>query len=843
MNKLYIVFSFLFLNFSLFSQYNSKNILIEDQKSQSNRSTSEPKNCRYGTLNKELLNEIKANISTNQAIVLPVPDVNKTDAKMNLSEINITTGNFHVEGTESGKFEYSMGKAFKADNTNSTGAIYTNENFLMGVISNDEGNIIIGKMAGSQDKYIVYNDQNLDINKQFKCSALDQYPVSQIDRNENQKYYRKASDKCIDIYIEADYALYKNNDYSIQKTTDYILGLFAESYLIYKNEGINIRVSKIKIWQSKDDYDVKASHTALDQFTQANAGSETNLNLLLAEGAEGLGGIAWVNQLCGNLNFAYANIDQAYKNIPTYSWSVMVITHELGHNLGSGHTHGCYWNGNNSQIDDCGNVYLNNSGDSPEGKACFDENNPKYPVNGGTVMSYCHLIGTVGINLKEGFGKQPGDLIRKRVAEAICVDFCDDFGEQIPIPEFTVNHDTACIGGEVEIKDLSTNNPTEWLWKLASSDTTMISEHKNPVFSFTKIDSFNLSLVVSNAVGKDSLMKSNFIRVIDGPQSDFSYEFIDAQNVQFTSKATNADKYLWNFGDGAVSYKENPKHKFNRRGIFKVSCKAGKAICGTFIEHIDSIEIKIPDKADFYTDKLSVCPGDSIKFTAVNENYDSVHWVFEGGNLELSDSFIVNVKYTVPGKYSVRLIAFSTYGSDTISKPEYIIVKDLPIADFDYYTLGDTLHFVNKSTFAKEYFWNLGNVDSSFIKDPEIIFGNSGIYTIILEAKNDCGENSISKDINFIKVGNFELWDNNIKIWPNPNVGQFKIYIDSKNLEDIGLELFSFDGNKIPIDNGDVHYYKNLITVDKLNNINSGVYILKIKFGTISIYKKLIIYN
>jgi hypothetical protein len=42
------------------------------------------------------------------------------------------------------------------------------------------------------------------------------------------------------------------------------------------------------------------------------------------------------------------------------------------------------------------------------------------PVNGGTVMSYCHLTGN-GINFNHGFGPQPGNVIRTETGAASCV--------------------------------------------------------------------------------------------------------------------------------------------------------------------------------------------------------------------------------------------------------------------------------------------------------------------------------------------------------------------------------------------------------------------------------------
>lgn len=40
-----------------------------------------------------------------------------------------------------------------------------------------------------------------------------------------------------------------------------------------------------------------------------------------------------------------------YSNFPNYSWTVEVVTHELGHNIGSSHTQSYSWPG--GAIDNC----------------------------------------------------------------------------------------------------------------------------------------------------------------------------------------------------------------------------------------------------------------------------------------------------------------------------------------------------------------------------------------------------------------------------------------------------------------------------------------------------------
>ena len=138
-----------------------------------------------------------------------------------------------------------------------------------------------------------------------------------------------------------------------------------------------------------------------------------NVSILLSYAASG--GIAVLDGLCQtnpDWRKCFASIDGVFSNVPTYSWDVMVVTHEMGHVIGSKHTHACAWNGNNTAIDGCAG--------SVEGSCQL----PGIPPGGGTIMSYCHLQ-NVGINFSLGFGTQPGNVIRNKVnATGNCLTAC-----------------------------------------------------------------------------------------------------------------------------------------------------------------------------------------------------------------------------------------------------------------------------------------------------------------------------------------------------------------------------------------------------------------------------------
>ena len=217
------------------------------------------------------------------------------------------------------------------------------------------------------------------------------------------------------------------NKGSVEATATYIESFFNQVAVLYTAENINTVISFINVWDTNDPFGGTNSGDIIDAFQRyilQGAALNGDLGHLVAMDPGGLGGVARnIGVLCVNDDgrLAYSDIASSFTDVPTYSWTVQVFTHEMGHNLGSPHTHGCYWNGNGTQIDDCGNV----GQQTPEGAGCFNPASPNIPsfAEGGTIMSYCHLS-FVGINFANGFGDQPGDLIRVYYNGAPCLSEC-----------------------------------------------------------------------------------------------------------------------------------------------------------------------------------------------------------------------------------------------------------------------------------------------------------------------------------------------------------------------------------------------------------------------------------
>lgn len=370
-------------------------------------------------LKKQILKDIRTNKSEYLRLNVPIEGQNR---ELHLMKAEVFSPDFRLEVASAPgiSLHHDMGLHYRgtlADTPESLVAISFFEDEISGFIAIDNRHFTIGKIEES-DNHVLYEKNDFNENFSFECQAIPEENPTSTAVTPLEKSVLAG---CLRIHIEADYSLYQTKNSDVNTTYNYVLALFAQTATLYANESINTDLSFLRIWDVASPYGTAAPLTDLN-----NQGyGKTNGDLVHLLHTFYTGGVAYVNVICRNdINTGVSGLSGSYANVPTYSWDVEVLTHELGHNLGSPHTHSCSWNGNNTQIDDCGNRYLVQDGDPNTNPGpCYDANNEILPSS-GTIMSYCHLTSGVGINFNNGFGQQPGDLIRSRINSATCLMNC-----------------------------------------------------------------------------------------------------------------------------------------------------------------------------------------------------------------------------------------------------------------------------------------------------------------------------------------------------------------------------------------------------------------------------------
>ncbi|MFN0274381.1 MAG: GEVED domain-containing protein [Chitinophagales bacterium] len=376
------------------------------------------------TIVQQLYNERSA------AISLSVPYHNGSTLLLELIQVDIFAEGFKVTNSANETENYNTGVYYRGiiqGDENSLVAVSIFEDNIMGIISNEEnGNINLGKYEGTgakSDDYILFSEKDVLVPHEAGCATPDVAEPKTQDAGDETGDSRTTN--IVKVYLEADFQLYQNKGSSVTATSDYLTGIFNTSATIFANDGITTEISEIFVWTSSDGYASSSSFAALSDFTDFRTTFNGDVAHLVALDANNGGVAATIDGFCSSTGkYCYSDIDASYSEFPTYSWTVMVFTHELGHIYGSFHTHWCGWSG--GAIDDCGP----SAGYGTEGGCAAGPT----PTTGGTIMSYCHL--TVGINFSNGFGTQPANAIIDAIEAAPCLtgggggptDYCASAG-------------------------------------------------------------------------------------------------------------------------------------------------------------------------------------------------------------------------------------------------------------------------------------------------------------------------------------------------------------------------------------------------------------------------------
>lgn len=455
---------------------------------------------------------------------------------------NFFTHDFKIN-TDKGYANYTPGAYYhgivKGDNESLVALSFFNDD-VVGVTSvKNIGNIVIGKAKNSED-FVSYNDQKLKEENPFTCSAdelLENQKMAGPSYNPKTMTDKK-TDNCVRIYYEAGFGPYSLNGSSVSQTTNWVTAMHNNVSTLYANDGITVALSEVFVWTTTDPYTGTPSEI-LNKFRTGRPTFNGDIAQLLRNPATT--SIAWVNALCTTYKYSYSGVNLSYQNVPTYSWNIEAMTHEIGHNLGSPHTHACRWNGNDTAIDGCGPASGNNEG--CEG--------PLPTGTGGTIMSYCHLVPSVGINFANGFGEQPGALIRYTVNSkgclgTNCVTSCALTITGLTVSNLTTNSVTATIVD---------NTGSSWKYKLAKMDGTVIQSGttNTKVLNFTNLEP---GIYYKISVGTDC----------SGPQA-FSFEQLILTDANWCSGVlfTDPGGANANYGDNQTIiktfYPTNPSDK------------------------------------------------------------------------------------------------------------------------------------------------------------------------------------------------------------------------------------------------------------------------------------------
>lgn len=381
----------------------------------------------------ETLKEIKRTAPQTLRLNVPTKDA---DFELELVKADIFTDDFKVTNPDGKELKVDLGLHYhgiiKGDK-NSLVAMSFKDGEMNGFFSNDRGNYIVGKMTdkkSGKNEHIVYLESDLTQGYDTECATEASgvpYPP-QLLEGDSREVELKTAGRGIRIFLEIDHDIITAKG-GVDPAVWFVTVFFNQTAALYANERIKIKLPNVIVWSNGwSPYSGSSVTGLLTQFQNRYSGDEQAYGHIggLVSFRAGGGGVAGsIGGYCDTdiderLFISSLRSDHNTPDALTYTRSVKVFAHELGHIFGSRHTHACVWNGNNTAIDGCGTcqeqpIIPTDPNDDFDCNYCT---RPPIPSGGGTMMSYCDRFST-GVNFSKGFGQQPGNVMRNAAAQML----------------------------------------------------------------------------------------------------------------------------------------------------------------------------------------------------------------------------------------------------------------------------------------------------------------------------------------------------------------------------------------------------------------------------------------
>jgi hypothetical protein len=332
-----------------------------------------------------------------EEFILVLPDFNGGEVQLHLERFEpfpatIKVGIHSDRGYEELDYVPRI-KTYKV--TGGTGSFVLMTDYVLGTFQHNGMQIEVKPIddKATDGEHVLFDVNNLIVGRDFECAMEevgtgDGHKVRElVERSE------KSLSGCAEIAVDIDSYTYSTFG-DVLSATDWALALMTAVSQIYTQELgdlVFLQTTYVHIWQTADPMsnytnqagemlDIFRSTWQNDPVLSSIQRDETHL--LTKRNDTGTGGIAYLDVVCSSYAYGFSSAlsGTTNYNISSWTWNLMVVAHELGHNLGSNHTQSCVWPG--GPIDNCV---------SPEGGCSYEGGT----VTEGTIMSYCHTNGSV----------------------------------------------------------------------------------------------------------------------------------------------------------------------------------------------------------------------------------------------------------------------------------------------------------------------------------------------------------------------------------------------------------------------------------------------------------------
>lgn len=363
--------------------------------------------------------------------------------------------------------------------------------------------------------------------------------------------------------------------------------------------------------------------------------------------------------------------------------------------------------------------------------------------------------------------------------------------QQKPIGQVNASETNVCSGTTINFSGSSLGGPaTSYSWQFPGG-TPATSNVQNPSVTYNTNGNFNVTLITNNQYGSDTVVLNNYITISNQASQVLFLEDFEGSSVNMTVvNPDNATTWaVTNAGGNTPGTKSVYMNNFNytatgqRDGLVTptINASSNTGLSLTFKHAYRRYNQNSSDSLIIYastnngttwTRIFSRGENGTGNFATASTSTNSFNptqasdWCFSG-NVG-SPCFTVNLSaYDGASNLRLKFEGYNNYGNNLYLddiKVTGVCASNTPAPPIPSYNAsanticeGEQITFTNGTQNASSYAWtfNGGSPSSSTAANPTITYNTAGTYTVVLQATNLGGSNTITNT-------------NSITVHPNP---------------------------------------------------------------------------
>ena len=377
-------------------------------------------------------------------------------------------------------------------------------------------------------------------------------------------------------------------------------------------------------------------------------------------------------------------------------------------------------------------------------------------------------------------------------ADTVVLTFTQEAGNLLT-PEFSANTTLSFINDTIKFNNLSTiSNPsiTSWHWDFGDGNT---STEQNPSHVYTNTGKFTITLIASDGIFSDTLVKENYIEINNSinmhtgsvivtdtinfydsggksncykDEEDYTFVFYPGTagnyiQIDFSVLEGDYASNMYDFisiYDGTTTLAPLIGSYAHLPATPPLKVKATNpdgALCVRWVSDgswkFDGWEAKVYQvlPVDFTAGQTIGMYPFSVSFTDKSAMPNLTSWSWDFGDGSTSNEQSPAHTYNSKGNYNVKLVVSDGTLTDSISKENYIQVSDFTTRFSADITSGylPTVQFSDKTIGnATSWLWDFGDGTTSDIQNPSHSYSTGGIYTVSLISSNGVNTDTLVQE-------------------------------------------------------------------------------------------------